>query len=198
VDDCLTAIPERTHKLCELIKELDFSPTWTCESRVTTVNSTLLKAMADAGCIRIQFGCESGSNSVLKSIKKGITTQQIERTIHLACQNNIKAICSFIIGHPADTKDTIRETISFSQHLLEIGGDENVVLQFMLAIPLPGAELYERREELGVRMILKNEDIYDYGNPLIETENLSKEQLRSFIFDAYITSMKTEREEVTP
>jgi anaerobic magnesium-protoporphyrin IX monomethyl ester cyclase len=189
VDDCLTAFPERTRILCELIKDLDFSPTWTCESRVNTVTPSLLKVMADSGCIRIQFGCESGSDTVLKSIKKGTTVRQIENAVFWATRNDIKSVCSFIIGHPEDTEQTVRKTISLSKKLLHIGGEENVVLQFMLAIPLPGTELYERMNELGVNMVLKNQNIYDYGDPLIETGHLTREQLRSLLFDAYVDTM---------
>ncbi len=196
VDDCLTAFPERTQKLCELIKEMDFSPTWTCESRVNTVTPSLLKIMAESGCIRIQFGCESGSDAILKSIKKGTTVEQIEKAVSWASQNNIKSVCSFIIGHPEDTEDTVRQTISLSKKLQQIGG-EGVIPQFMLAIPLPGTELYQHMDELGVRMVLKNKDIYNYSNPLIETRYLSREKLRSLLFDAYVGTMTITGKEVS-
>ena len=198
VDDCLTAFPERTHNLCRLLKEMEFSPTWTCESRVNTVTPELLKDMADAGCVRIQFGCESGSDPILKSIKKGITVEQIEKAVSWTTQNGIMAICSFIIGHPEDTRETVQQTIDLCQRLLQIGGEDNVIFQFMLAVPLPGTELYQKMDEYGVQMMLTNEDIYDYANPIIETKNLSRKQLRSLLVDAFLGSMVISGEEVSP
>jgi len=35
-----------------------------------------MRAMADAGCVEIRFGIESGSNRILERVKKGFTVEQ--------------------------------------------------------------------------------------------------------------------------
>jgi radical SAM superfamily enzyme YgiQ (UPF0313 family) len=180
-DDSFTAFPERTTKICELIKELDFSPTWICESRVNTVTPDLLKVMADAGCKKIQYGIEAGNNEILKSINKQITVEAVEQAVDWALDAGIQAACNFIMGHPDDTKETVRQTIAFANKLRSKG---NVKTVFAIATPFPGTELWKNAEELGIEILTKNWDMYEGGNAVINTRHLSVSDLRSFMIEA--------------
>ena len=50
---------------------------WMCNARVNTVNPEMLEFMKKAGCVRVEFGVESGDKEVLNKIKKGIKIEQI-------------------------------------------------------------------------------------------------------------------------
>jgi anaerobic magnesium-protoporphyrin IX monomethyl ester cyclase len=180
-DDSFTAFPERTVRICELIKELEFSPTWTCESRVNTVTPSLLKVMADSGCQRIQYGVEAGNNHVLKSINKLITVEMIEHVVDQTLDAGMKVVCNFILGHPEDTRETVRQTIGFAKNLREKGNVETI---FAIATPYPGTELWNRAEDLGIEIITKNWDQYEAGNAVISTKHLSASDLRSLMIEA--------------
>ena len=102
--------------------------TWGCQSRVSTIDEELAKVMFGAGCRSIQFGVESGNQTVLNSIKKGITLNQVEKAVmgaHKAGIPNI--ICTFMIGHPEDTRDTIQDTVDFALRLHDLGVYYNTV-----------------------------------------------------------------------
>ncbi len=180
-DDSFTAFPERTMGMCELMNELNFSPTWTCESRVNTITPDLLKVMAESGCQRIQYGVEAGTAEILKSINKQITVEMIEKAVEWTLSAGIKVVCNFIIGHPEDTRETVRQTIAFARNLREKGDVETV---FAIATPFPGTELWNRSEELGIEILTKNWDQYEGGNAVINTRHLSASDLRSFMIEA--------------
>jgi anaerobic magnesium-protoporphyrin IX monomethyl ester cyclase len=185
-DDTFTAIPDRTLKICDLLQKLKEPITWKCEARANTLTPALLKTMAEAGCVAMQIGVESGSNHILKKIQKGITTEMVERAVKWAVEHNISVTCSFIIGHPDDTVETVRQSIRFGLHLRSLSPEGTVRTEFALATPLPGSVLYENAESLGIHLLSQDWEGYNSFEPVIETRNLSKHQLRSLIFDAHL------------
>ncbi len=188
-DDTFTALPERTAAICNLLKEMG-NITWTCECRANNVTPALVKTMADAGCIRVQFGVESGSDYILRSIRKGITTDMVERAVSWALDANLRVLCSFIIGHPEDTAETVEQTIAFAEHLADMGRREHVVVGFAVATPFPGTELYERAEELGVKIYAADWSAHNFLEPVIDTKYLRRSQLRNYLFEAMLEESK--------
>jgi len=61
--------------ICTRILEQDLKATWTCLSRVNTVDPEMLALMKKAGCYLISYGLESGSQKVLDQLDKGTTTR---------------------------------------------------------------------------------------------------------------------------
>jgi radical SAM superfamily enzyme YgiQ (UPF0313 family) len=185
-DSTFTAHPERTRKMCEAILDLDFPITWICGSRVSVVTPELLELMARAGCRRIDYGAESGSNKILKDIRKGITSEMVYKAVSWALNAGIAVECSFIIGHPTDTVETIRETFEFVRVLKNLEGAERLQVDFGVVTPLPGTELWDRAEELGITIFSKDWDDYNFVYPVAETRNLNRKVLRSLAFEALI------------
>ncbi|MFX0134196.1 MAG: B12-binding domain-containing radical SAM protein [Candidatus Hodarchaeota archaeon] len=120
----------------ELIKS-NLNIHWTCNSRVDTVDESLLKLMAQAGCWMISFGIESGNQEILDITQKGTNLEQAYLAVNAARKNGIKTVGHFILGLPGETNKTIRETIGFSKNLkLDLA-------QFYCAVPFPGSTLYD-------------------------------------------------------
>ncbi len=183
-DSTFTAYPERTKEMCKAILDLGFPITWLCGSRVNAVTPEQLNLMARAGCRRIEFGAESGSNQILKDIRKGVTTDMITRAVTWALDAGMVVECSFILGHPTDTVETIQETFEFAQNLKKVEGAERLRIDFGVVTPLPGTELWEHAEELGITIFSKNWDDYNFVYPVAETRHLNRRILRSLAFDA--------------
>jgi len=112
-----TAIKSRVKDICRLIKEEKLDIHWACRSRVDTVDEELLKEMYSAGCRRIYWGIESGSQEVLNCLNKGITLEQIEQTIDTSRKIGIQNLGFFLIGVPSETKETVRQTLEFARKL---------------------------------------------------------------------------------
>jgi anaerobic magnesium-protoporphyrin IX monomethyl ester cyclase len=115
---------------------LDFK--WECLGRVDSIDRDVAAAMKDAGCDRIFFGIESGSDPVLKIMNKKITIDKARGAVNAAHEAGIRTGAFFILCYPGENDDTVLETLRFSTSLpLDY-------LSFTVPYPLPGTQLYER------------------------------------------------------
>ena len=188
VDDTFTVSRRRVKELCEGLIAAGVRASWGCEARVNTVDEELLRWLYAAGCRSIQYGAESGDDTVLAEVHKGITTEQVEAAVWAAHRIGLEVACSFVIGHPFDTRETVRKTIAFARHLIyDIGqqdGDPRVRTKFAILTPLPGTPVYDQAEELGVRILTRNWDRYSFHTPVIETRHLDRNDLASLYAEA--------------
>jgi radical SAM superfamily enzyme YgiQ (UPF0313 family) len=172
-DDTFTVFRDRTKEICEGLKKMGLK--WFCESRANSVTRDLLSTMAESGCYAIQFGVESGSQTILNSIHKGITIEQVRNAAKWARELNLLTVCSFMIPHPEDTLETIAET---KRLMLELKS-QGVVVFVSPTTPFPGTYLWDHSTELGVRMVSDNLEDYDLATPIMETRHLSIDQVSS-------------------
>jgi radical SAM superfamily enzyme YgiQ (UPF0313 family) len=130
---------DRKHVMdfCDLLIKSDLKIKWGSSGRVNLMTEKLLAKMDEAGCIWIGYGIESGSQKMLDAMKKQVTVQQAKKTIELS-QKYIKQVdCSFMVGTPGETRETILETVEFCKKL-----DLSPEVIFF-ATPYPGTELYD-------------------------------------------------------
>lgn len=115
MDDNFTLQRQRVLDICKLIiKEgLNIYP-WDCLSRCSDMDEELLGFMKKAGCVRIQYGIESGCPHILKNIGKRIDLKQVKSIIALTKKAGIEAYAFFMIGNPGETEESIRESIRFA------------------------------------------------------------------------------------
>ena len=114
---------------------------FSCNCRVDTTTGEMLVAMKDAGAYLLSFGLESYSPTVLKSMKKHTTPEQITRVVHLLRETGIGLLGGFIFGDIAETKETATETLNFikkNRKLLGAG------VSFVFIIPFQGTPLYKQ------------------------------------------------------
>jgi radical SAM superfamily enzyme YgiQ (UPF0313 family) len=143
-DDNFVVNKRKVSDICAAISDLRLR--WSALSRVDTVGTELLGQMAKAGCIEIKYGMESGSERLLRAMKKNTTRAQIERAIRETVRAGIAAKVFIIHGFPGENMETTLETIGL---LKELGSDIARVSVFRF-VPLPGAEVYEEAEKYGV------------------------------------------------
>ncbi|MBT9149048.1 MAG: 2-hydroxyethylphosphonate methyltransferase [Dehalococcoidia bacterium] len=174
VDNVFTVDKDRTMRILTLMRQRNLKIGFALEARAPTVDKDLIRAMADAGCIGIQFGVESGNPEVLTKIKKGITLQQVDNAVQLCLQYGIRPLCSFIIGHPFDDRETVRDTINYAKKLKRQGA----LVVFAVLDVYPGTEIFDRRDELGVSIIDPDFSRWTGGQRVLRTKHLSSEELR--------------------
>lgn len=137
-DDVFTVLPSWVEEFCSEIERRGLKLSWSCQLRADTVEKPLLLAMKRAGCLQVDIGVESGSEQVLKTLKKGIRPEDIERAFSLLKEVKLRAMATFVIGSPGETREDIRLT---HQLLKKIKPSFS---QFFFLIPYPGSELYEK------------------------------------------------------
>jgi len=179
-DDLFTVNKKWAMGICEgMIKRgLNKKITWETNGRVNTLSKDLLIAMKNANCRSIAIGIEFGNQKILDFANKGIKIPQIIETVKLikSCRLRVKAY--FMIGYPTETKETIEDTIRFSQSL-----DIDYVI-FSLVTPFPGTPLYD--------YVVKNNLItstnwadYRFGKArTIKLEGISEDELMQLWYRA--------------
>jgi len=108
---------KRIASICQLIIDRKLRITWACRSRIDSVDEDLIRLMVKAGCNRIYFGIESGVQSILDEVNKGITLRQIEEVIHMVKYYGIRPLGFFLVGAPGETRETFFETFEFAKKL---------------------------------------------------------------------------------
>lgn len=178
-DDEFTLNQKRVEEICDEITRRDLEVPWACSSRVDTVSKGLLNRMKKAGCSLIYYGIESGSQRILDIVNKGIKIEQIDKAIRWTKEAGIKALGSFIIGFPDETREEVKETIEFSRRL------ELDYAQFSVATPYPGTKLYDiaNREEL---LLTRNWSEYTAARPVMATKNLTSGEIQKLLRKAYM------------
>ncbi len=110
-------VRDRTEAICRELRERNLDLTWACRSRVDTVDADLLEEMYRAGCRRIYYGIESGSQETLDLLEKGITLRQIRETISQTKKTGIRPLGFFLVGVPGETRKSVRQTVRFAKSL---------------------------------------------------------------------------------
>ena len=142
--------------------------------RADELTRELLEKMRKSGCNFLSFGCESGSEEILKVIKKGLTLDKVRQAVSWSNEAGIRNSVNFIIGHPHETYQTAMQTLDFAESL-----PADFVNIFNL-VPYPGTDLFHWVKEHGRFLVdeknyLKGIAAYD-DNPIFETKEFSREE----------------------
>ncbi|MEM3011786.1 MAG: methyl-coenzyme M reductase glutamine C-methyltransferase [Candidatus Hadarchaeales archaeon] len=105
--------------------------------RVDEVNKEVLEALKRYTIGFVLFGIESGSERMLKKMRKGITVEKIREGVESAREKGLEVGGAFIVGYPGETDEDYRETREMVEELML---DEYTI---SLADPLPGTPLAE-------------------------------------------------------
>lgn len=178
--DLFTVNREHVVGICEGILERKLPVKWTCNSRVDFVDLELLQLMQRAGCWMISWGIESGDETMLKRMRKGITPAKVERALGWAKEAGIMNWGYFIIGLPGETEASIRKTIDFSKRL-----PLDLVL-FHIAAPHPGTPFFFEVVENGwFRPGTRWEDVDMDRSTVLDYPNLKAEDLERWAARAF-------------
>jgi anaerobic magnesium-protoporphyrin IX monomethyl ester cyclase len=111
---------------------------WWCEGRTDIMmrySDATWEAIRRAGCAMIFFGAESGSNQVLKEMKKDL---RAEDTIALASRIRHFGIIpefSIIFGNPKDPEGDTADSIRFVRQLKRLNPDAEIVVEHYTPVP---------------------------------------------------------------
>jgi len=129
-------------ELCKEIIDRSLNITWqipvgTSPSVIDKEVSVLLK---ESGCKYVQLAPESGSERILKLIKKSVKLKDIEKAADCLIKTGIITSAMFIVGFPDKTMEDIKKTFSFIRNLARRGVHEIAVSNL---VPLPCTEIFK-------------------------------------------------------
>lgn len=179
LDDTFVLDKNRAAEICDLMVGEGLDITWSCSSRVDTMDSSLAEKLREAGCHTVYMGIESGVQEVLDRLKKGITIEQARDAVEAVKEADMNVVGSFILGVPGETKKQMEKTIDFAKEL------DITLAQFTLFTPYPGTESYENAEENDL-FLTKDWSDFSTLDPVIKNDEMSAEELKNFMRQAYI------------
>ena len=174
-DDDFVIDRKHVMEFCDLMIESGLNIQWGSTGRVNLMTEELLAKMAEAGCVWIGYGIESGSQKMLDVMKKRVTVEQARKAIQLTRKYIDQIDCSFMVGTPGETRETIMETVEFCQEL------DLAPEVIFFATPYPGTELYTIARQHG---LIEDEEevvlsLWEQGEKIVVNfSELSDEELR--------------------
>jgi anaerobic magnesium-protoporphyrin IX monomethyl ester cyclase len=147
-DDTFTVDRQRTIDICNEIIKRKLIFLWDIRARVDTIDEEVLSKLKQAGCQRIHFGVEAGTEKILKVLKKGVTLSQIEKAFKLSREMGMETLAYFMIGAPSETKEDVYASLKFAKKI------KPNYTHITIFTPYPATEIYRQALDKG---IIKND-----------------------------------------
>jgi anaerobic magnesium-protoporphyrin IX monomethyl ester cyclase len=144
---------ERVQSLAEQILESGMKITWAATMRAdqgVRLPDEVWKLCKQSGLRRLLVGVESGSNEVLKRIRKDIKIEQVFETAEKMLQHDIGGHFPFIVGFPDESDAHIQATLDCAKKLRSLS--PNFLTPIYYFKPYPGSALVIEAVERGFRL----------------------------------------------
>ena len=168
VDDIFNWPPEHALAICQEIIGRRLRVGWTCFATPGGMTSGLAHAMKRAGCRGVEFGADTASPSILRTLGKPFPQEEI-RTAARACRDaGLPAAYYLIFGGPGETAETVAETLVLFDEI-----EPRAVLAFLGIRIYPNTPLHHVAVSDGV--IAAGEDLLSprfYISPGIKADAL--------------------------
>ena len=130
-------------------------------SRVEHMNEKTADMLKDLNVSEICLGLESGDRHILRKVRKGNTPEQHIKAVKLLAERDINLISAFMIGHPSENDESVKNTIEHIQEILAYNNTNELVVSIFT--PLPGSQAYEMlvQESIDVRKNFCQKDSFD-------------------------------------
>ncbi|OHD65934.1 MAG: hypothetical protein A2096_16750, partial [Spirochaetes bacterium GWF1_41_5] len=181
-DDCFNMNTKRALAIGRMIRERGLALPWTFPNgiRADLVTDELVSVLKDAGMYRTAIGVESGNQNVLDDLGKKEKLEDIDTAFRILKKYRIQTIAFFVMGNPADTPQTLQESIDYAKKI------NPTFAQFSMATPFPGTRLYETVKSLGTLRIKGWDDYSQFDQKgYFDYPHLSGETIRSYVKKAY-------------
>jgi len=133
---------DRVRDLAERILESGMKITWAATMRAdqgVRLPDDVWAKCKQSGLRRLLVGVESGSNEMLKRIRKDIKIEQVFATAQKMVQHGIAGHFPFIVGFPDESAASIQESLDVAKRLRSMSPDFLTPIYYFK--PYPGSEL---------------------------------------------------------
>lgn len=137
IDDLFAIDKNNVRKFCNLLKIEKMGLVWGCSSKVSALNKEIIKVMAEAGCIQIDFGVERGSNNALRLIKKGQNIEMVKNVFNFCHKDGIRTFANMLVNLPGETEGDLNDILLLLDKL------NPEVVSINIFTPYLGTEIYD-------------------------------------------------------
>ena len=160
-DDSFIVSRQRAIDFCEELKKRNLKLIWGCEARVDKIDAGIVKLMKETGCVQIDFGVESGTQTRLDSVKKYITTAQIEKAFKICKKYKMRTNASLMFNFPNETEEEVKQTWALAERI------KSTNYTFSILTPYPGTDIYD---SLNLKLTRKQHDVFKSAYIWMENE----------------------------
>jgi len=143
-DDTFTMDRQRAMEICDGIIQRKLDLYWDIRTRVDRVDKELLEKLRDANCQRIHYGVETGTERMLRVIRKGYTLDQVRQAFRWTREVGITTLAYFMIGLPGETREEIEQTFAVAREI------EPDFMLLSILCPYPNTEVFGDAAEKGL------------------------------------------------
>jgi radical SAM superfamily enzyme YgiQ (UPF0313 family) len=144
-DEYFVSSPQRVQELCREMRQAGLKDHWKAFGRIDLTDLPTMEAMAEAGCVEIRYGVESGSDKVLGRVRKGFTPKQATEVMAAAVGIFPSVDAFYMWGFPFETMEDFQQTLL---HMISARAMGVRILPSLLSL-LPQTRLYEELREGG-------------------------------------------------
>lgn len=187
-DDLMTTHRKQIIELCDKIMARRLNFPWWCMARADNIMmwEDMVAKMAEAGCITVFLGLESGSEETLKNVNKKVANKLVKQTgggtnVGEAAVNRLKdyginCVGAFLVGEPNETKAQAEQTIEFARRV------DPEWAQFTIFTPLPGTDSWAKMKDT-----VKTKDwrMYDCTHAVFDSPHMTGKEMEKLLRKAY-------------
>jgi radical SAM superfamily enzyme YgiQ (UPF0313 family) len=117
VDNTFNLPPSYALALCRTITERRLGIVWRCILYPHDVSEELTTAMAEAGCVEVSLGFESGSPEVLQGMNKRFGPEEVRQISQRLAAHKIRRMGFLLLGGPGETRESVEKSLDFAESL---------------------------------------------------------------------------------
>lgn len=133
--ECVTMNKGWLKEFTQAIMDNQLDIRYRVTSRVDTIDEERLEWLKKSGCVSIAFGLESGSEKILKIMRKNVSAEKGKHAVRIAKKYIPNIEASIMLGYIGEDRGTLRETVEFCKSV-------GVRPQLFYATAFPGTDLY--------------------------------------------------------
>jgi radical SAM superfamily enzyme YgiQ (UPF0313 family) len=137
LDDTFGVAEQDIIDFCSAYRESGLTMLWGAETLVRRIQKeNIVRLLKESGCIQLDFGVETGSERLLKVIKKRNSVEEIIRAFDLCRKHGIRTQANILLNLPTETDEDLASTM----RLLKRIHPSNIVIG--VTQPYPGTEIF--------------------------------------------------------
>ena len=186
-DDNFTHDRPRVRDICQQLQKLDLDMSFDLPNgiRVDHADQETMQLMYDTGFYAMHLGVESLDPHVLKTIRKAITVEQVERAVRITKDVGYNIILYIIIGLPGSSYEAEMRTLDKLKEL-------DTEFTFSICTPYPGSPLWDIKSEELKDISWERFDETLVEDPIYIPDDMTREELQQVVdmFNDYKLRLK--------
>lgn len=177
-DEYPTKNGERWEEILDRLIHANIYMSLLMETRVEDIlrDEKILWKYSKANILHVYVGVEATNQASLDVFKKDIKCEQSQEALRLIAANGMISECSFVLGMPDETRESIALTLNLAKHYNPDFG------HFLAITPWPYSDLYK-----DLKPYIEEWDYSKYNliTPIVKPKSMTLEQLNSALVNCY-------------